>query len=312
MPSHAKSSASRHRIIALGETMALVTPTSNEPLEFAQEFRLDIGGAESNMATHLAALGHETSWISRVGDDALGRRVTTTIRDRGVDISLVEVTLDAPTGVYFKDPGVGVLYYRNGSAASTLGPGILEQVPLADAELVHVSGITPALSPSCSALIDTIVDRLDHKRTLVSFDVNYRAGLWSVADAAPRLHRLAQRADIVFVGLDEAETLWGTKTPDEVRALLHAPDRLVIKDSDVGATEYSPDGETFVAALKVEVLEAVGAGDAFAAGYLGAALDGLDATGRLTGGHQRAALVLRSMSDYVADQRPDEGQNPWP
>src|SRR5690606_15202610 len=110
------------------------------------------------------------------------------------------------------------------------------------------------------------------------------------------------------VGLDEAQTLWGTSTPDEVRALLHAPDRLVVKDSDVGATEYSPDGETFVPALKVEVLEAVGAGDAFAAGYLAATLDGLDAAGRLTSGHQRAALVLRSMSDYVADHPTDEGQ----
>lgn len=309
MPSHARSSASTHRIIALGETMALVTPTSNEPLEFAQEFRLDIGGAESNVATHLAALGHETSWVSRVGDDALGRRLTTTIRDRGVDVSLVQVTADAPTGVYFKDPGVGVLYYRSGSAASTLDPSILDQVPLADAELLHISGITPALSPSCGALIDAILDRRDPRRTRVSFDVNYRAGLWSVADAAPRLHHLAQQADIVFVGLDEAETLWGTKSPDEVRALLHAPDRLVIKDSDVGATEYTADGETFVAALKVEVLEAVGAGDAFAAGYLGAAIDGRDATGRLTAGHQRAALVLRSMSDYVADHPSDEGQN---
>ncbi len=310
MPSHANSSASRHRIVALGETMALVTPTSSEPLESAQEFRLDIGGAESNVATHLAALGHETSWVSRVGDDALGRRLTQTIRDRGVDVGLVQVTADAPTGVYFKNPGVGVLYYRSGSAASTLDPSILDQLPLAGIELLHISGITPALSLSCSALIDAIFDRRDPKRTRVSFDVNYRAALWSVADAAPRLHHLAQQADIVFVGLDEAETLWGTTTPDEVRALLHAPDRLVIKDSDVGATEYAADGETFVAALKVDVLEAVGAGDAFAAGYLGAALDGHDATERLTSGHRRAALVLRSMSDYVAEDQTDEGQNP--
>src|SRR5690554_4587696 len=227
MPSHA-----RHRIITLGETMVMVTPSSAESLEQAQDFRLDIGGAESNVATHLAALGHEASWVSRVGDDALGRRLTATIQARGVDTSMVEVTADAPTGVYFKDPGAGVLYYRRGSAASTLGPGILDQVPLLDAELVHVSGITPALSPGCGALIDAAIDRLEDTDTLVSFDVNYRSGLWSVADAAPRLHRLAQRADIVFVGLDEAETLWGTRTPGEVRAILHAPARLVIKDSD--------------------------------------------------------------------------------
>lgn len=281
--------------------MILVTPASLASLETATDFRLDIGGAESNVATHLAALGHEASWVSRVGDDALGRRLTAMIRARGVDTSMVEVSQDAPTGVYFKNPGDGVLYYRYGSAASTLDVGILDQVPLLDAELVHISGITPALSASCSALIDEVFDRLDETPTRVSFDVNYRAALWDVADAAPRLHRLAQRADVVFVGLDEAEGLWGTRTPGEVRAILHAPDRLVIKDSDVGATEYSPAGEVFVPALKVDVVEAVGAGDAFAAGYLAAVLDGKDAVERLTAGHERAALVLQSLSDFVAE-----------
>jgi 2-dehydro-3-deoxygluconokinase len=302
MPSHA-----RHRIITLGETMILVTPASNESLELAQEFRLDVGGAESNVASHLAALGHEASWVSRVGDDALGRRLTAIIRERGVDTSLVEVTADAPTGVYFKNPGEGVLYYRRGSAASTLHPGILADVPLRDAQLVHLSGITPALSASCSALVDAIIDLLEGEDPLVSFDVNYRAGLWAVADAGPRLHHLAQRANIVFVGLDEARTLWGTRTPGEVRAILHAPDRLVVKDSDVGATEFSRDGEAFVPALSVDVLEAVGAGDAFAAGYLAASLDGMDAEGRLGAGHARAALVLQSMSDFVPDSH-DERQ----
>src|SRR5690554_1773915 len=304
MPSHAK-----HRAITIGETMVLVTPASNESLEAADAFSLDIGGAESNVATHLAALGHEASWVSRVGDDALGRRLTAMVRARGVDTSMVEVSSDAPTGVYFKNPGDGVLYYRRGSAASTLDPSVLEQVPLLDAALVHVSGITPALSASCSALMDSVLDRLEETSTLVSFDVNYRPALWSVADAAPRLHRLAQRADVVFVGLDEAETLWGTQSPDEVRAILHAPSRLVIKDSDVGATEYAPEGEMFVPALEVDVIEAVGAGDAFAAGYLAADLDGREAFDRLTAGHQRAALVLRSMSDYVADNHPDERQS---
>lgn len=304
MPSHAK-----HRVITIGETMVLVTPVSNESLEEADAFRLDIGGAESNVATHLAALGHEASWVSRVGDDALGRRLTAMVRARGVDTSMVEVSGDAPTGVYFKNPGEGVLYYRRGSAASTLDPSILEQVPLLDANLVHISGITPALSASCSALIDSVLDRLEETSTLVSFDVNYRSALWSVAEAAPRLHRLAQRADVVFVGLDEAETLWGTQSPDEVRSILHAPSRLVVKDSDVGATEYSTRGEQFVPALKVDVIEAVGAGDAFAAGYLAADLDGREATDRLTAGHQRAALVLRSMSDYVADNHQDERQS---
>lgn len=296
MPSHA-----RHRVITLGETMILVIPESATPLETATGFRLDIGGAESNVATHLAALGHDASWVSRIGDDALGRRLEAMVRERGVDTSLVEVVQDAPTGVYFKDPGNGVLYYRAGSAASTLGPELVPTLPLDGAELVHVSGITPALSAQCSELMDALIDAVEATDALLSFDVNYRPALWGVADAAPRLHRLAQRADIVFVGLDEAEMLWGTTTPGEVRAILHAPQRLIIKDADVGATEFSSEGEAFAPAMSVEVVEAVGAGDAFAAGYLGAHLDGKEAIERLDAGHQRAALVLRSVSDFVVE-----------
>ncbi len=303
MPSHAA-----HRIIAIGETMVLVTPAAAESLETAVDFRLDIGGAESNVATHLAALGQRPSWVSRIGADALGRRLERIIRERGVDTSLVEVAEDAPTGVYFKDPGEGVLYYRRGSAASTLGPDLVDRLPLHEADLVHLSGITPALSPSCSALVDAVIDRVADTSARLSFDINYRAALWSVAEAAPRLHHLAQRADIVFVGLDEAHTLWGTSTPAEVRSIVHAPRRLVVKDGDVGATEFSENGETFVPALRVDVIEAVGAGDAFAAGYLAADLDGRGATMRLGAGHERAARVLRSTSDFVADAQ-EEGQH---
>jgi 2-dehydro-3-deoxygluconokinase len=97
------------------------------------------------------------------------------------------------------------------------------------------------------------------------------------------LRRLASRADIVFVGLDEARARWKCSTADDVRALLPEPGRLVVKDSDVGANEFSADGIVFEPAIPTEVLEAVGAGDAFAAG------------------HERARLVLLSISDFVAE-----------
>lgn len=294
------------RVITLGETMILITPTTAVPLESAADFRLDIGGAESNVATHLARLGHRVAWVSRVGDDALGHRLERLVRERGVDTTQVQFDQDAPTGVYFKDPGSGVLYYRRGSAASLMRPGILTPAMLQGAEIVHLSGITPALSTSCAELVDSVLTLVESTDTLLSFDVNYRAALWSIAEAAPVLLRLAQRADLVFVGLDEAETLWGTRTPAEVRSLLDAPRTLVIKDGDVGATEFAGHAAVFVPAHQTEVVEAVGAGDAFAAGYLGALLDGLDAEQRLTAGHERAVLVLQSMSDFVADPHPGE------
>jgi len=292
-------------MITLGETMALITPAHAEPLRAAREVRLLAGGAESNVAMHAAQLGVPTAWVSAVGDDALGVRVCDEVAGRGVDTRWVTVDPGAPTGVYFKDPGHGVLYYRRGSAAARMCPASVADVPLEDAEVVHISGITPALSASCAALIDTVIDRVTAGPGIVAFDVNHRPALWAPGAAPSALLPLARRADLVFVGLDEAECLWHTATADDVRALLPEPTTLVVKDGDVGATEYrraaGADHRTFVPAIPTKVVEAVGAGDAFAAGYLAALLRGADAAARLHGGHQRAHLVLQSTSDFVAD-----------
>lgn len=286
-------------VITLGETMVLVTPASAEALDVATDFHLDVGGAESNVASHLAALGHRAAWVSQVGDDALGHRLESQIRERGVDTRWVRIDPLAPTGVYFKNPGRGVQYFRRGSAASTMSAATLDGLPLEQARLVHVSGITPALSSSCADLIDALLQRISGTDTLVSFDVNYRPALWPVDEAAPRVLAIAQRADVVFVGLDEAQTLWGTETPEQVRALIATPHTLVVKDGDIGATSFSANERTFVPATPTDVVEAVGAGDAFAAGYLSALLNGHDATERLSAGHKRAVLVLGSMTDFT-------------
>ena len=141
-----------------------------------------------------------------------------------------------------------------------------------------------------------VVDRV-HGVPTVSFDVNYRPALWPVARAAPRLRELADAADVVVVGRDEAQTLWGTTTPDEVRDLLPHVPQLVVKDNDVGATCFSEEGTSFQPALRVGVVEPVGAGDAFAAGYLSGLLKGLHPEARLRHGHVLAALTLQHNSD---------------
>lgn len=284
-------------IIAIGETMVLVTPTSAVSLESATDFHLSAGGAESNVAMHLAALGHRCAWVSLLGDDALGRRLSRQIGDGGVDLRWTGTHPSAPTGVYFKNPGHGVQYFRTGSAASHMGPEILAGIPLESAAVVHVSGITPALSASCEALIQQVIEQVAPMPGILSFDVNHRKQLWDGRDAAAELRTLANLADIVFVGLDEAQELWGTLTPDAVRDHLPGPARLIVKDGDVGATEFHASEKHFVAALPTEVIEAVGAGDAFAAGYLSAYLSGQDPEQRLLAGHVRATMVLKSTSD---------------
>ena len=289
------------RLITIGETMMMFVPARAESFATAEEVHLHAGGAESNVASHVAHAGHSSAWVSVVGDDVFGRRIRRSIERHGVDTRWVTCDPAAPTGVYFKDPGNGVLYYRSGSAASRMSPATVASIPLEDADVVHLSGITPALSASCAALVDTVFERVAASTATLSFDVNYRPSLWSAGAAAPVLRALASRADIVFVGRDEANALWGCSTADDVRALLPEPERLVVKDGDVGATEFSADGSVFEPAIPTEVLEAVGAGDAFAAGYLAALLRGVATNDRLRAGHERARLVLRSTSDFIAE-----------
>jgi 2-dehydro-3-deoxygluconokinase len=294
------SSRPTYDLLAIGETMAMLAPTTLVPLVEAVELRLDIGGAESNVAMHLARLGHPVAWASRVGNDPFGRRILDTLATAGVDTSSVTIDPDTRTGVYFKDSTgsvPSVHYYRTNSAASRMSADWLTGVPIPSARIVHVSGITPALSATCAGLLDAVIATAHRADVLVSFDVNYRPQLWPVEDAAPIMLALAEQADLVFAGRDEAELLWGTPTAADVRRLLPHPARLIVKDASVGATEFLGVQETFVAAPEVSVIESVGAGDAFAAGYLSAFLSDLDSGAALLHGHSLAASALQSMLD---------------
>ncbi|WP_294181880.1 sugar kinase [uncultured Schumannella sp.] len=290
-------------LLAVGETMALVTPASTARLEHARETQLHVAGAESTVALYLAEAGRSVAWGSAVGDDPLGRRILRELAEGGVDTRAVRVDSTARTGIYLKDPqGLqsSVHYYRDGSAASRLDADYIEDLQLGDATFLHLTGITPALSDGCRRLVERIVDRVSaDSHVRLSFDVNFRPALWSPDEAGPLLAALATRADILFVGLDEAEALWGTRTPDDVRALLPVPGRLIVKDGAHGATEYRDGTSTFVAAPAVPIVEVIGAGDAFAAGYLDALLDAADGTAALANGHAFAARSLSSTSDFV-------------
>jgi 2-dehydro-3-deoxygluconokinase len=283
--------------------MAVVTSFSGESIIDAATFRVDAGGAESNVAAHAAALGMPATWFSRLGDDGLGRRIRRQLEGRGVDVASVVTDALHPTGLYVKDPGKPVSYYRAGSAASHLSPADVALVPLAGAGILHVSGITAAISPSARDFLDALIDAAVSAGVAVSFDVNHRPSLWPAGDAADVLDGFARRADVVFVGRDEAESLWGTGPASEVRARFPQTRELVVKDAEHGATAFSADGEVFEPSERVEVVDAVGAGDAFAGGYLAARLTGAPIRERLRAGHARAALTLRTTADSI-DERP--------
>jgi 2-dehydro-3-deoxygluconokinase len=138
---------------------------------------------------------------------------------------------------------------------------------------------------------------------LVSFDVNYRPALWPVSVAAAMIRRLAAGADVVFVGLDEANVLWDCRRAEELRAVLPDVERIVIKDGAVEAVELGPDGRVVVPTRPTPVVEVVGAGDAFAAGYLAGLLEGRPAADRILLGHRRAAVALAGTGDFPRVER---------
>lgn len=288
-------------VVALGETMVQLVPNGAR-LAHADSVHVGIGGAESNTACYLAAAGRSVAWVSAVGDDPFGQRMLEEIGGYGVDTSHVLIDPDAPTGVYFKDPeptGTSVYYYRSGSAASRLTTKAVDLPDLHGVRVLHLTGISLALSDGCAQLVRDASTAASAVGAVTSFDVNYRARLWSVADAAPVLLAQAAVSDLVFVGLDEANTLWGCQTASEVRELLPGPE-LVVKDGAIGATSFGEHGAAFVPAHEVEVVEPVGAGDAFGAGYLHGLLGGASATERLASGHAFAEAALRSIHDVAS------------
>jgi 2-dehydro-3-deoxygluconokinase len=286
-------------VLCIGETMVLLGADESS-LRESPTARIYVAGAEANVASGLAHLGTDVEWYGRVGTDPFGGRVQDFLGGRGVDVSRVAADPVRHTAVYFKEWVGGtseVYYYRAHSAASQMQPSDVDTLALESRRLCHVSGITPALSAMCDNFMERLLFEVDRGEMTVSFDVNYRPALWEVEQAAPRILELARASDIVIVGRDEAETLWGTTTAQDVRALLPAVKQLIVKDADIGATCFSGDEIVFVPALSAVVVEPIGAGDAFAAGYLNGWLNGLDVKHCLRLGHAMAAHTLQHLGD---------------
>lgn len=329
-------------VVCLGESMVTFLPSRPGRLADVPAFERAIGGAESNVACTLARAGHPTRWISRVGADGFGEHLVRTIAAAGVDTTAVARDPYRPTGIYFRtdgeratstgdadggaDGGAGadgdaaeagpvaeVAYYRAGSAASALSPDTVDLAAACAGRVLHLTGITAALSADCLALLRTLTAR-PHRphRPLLSFDVNYRVGLWR-APAAPAdpgvLLELARGCDLVFVGEDEAEAAWGvTGGPEAIRAALPEPAVLVVKQGADGAYAFvrepdaapgAADRTAYAPGLRVDVVAPVGAGDAFAAGFLSATLRGLPLRQRLRHGHLLAAAALTVPGDLA-------------
>lgn len=291
-------------VVTFGETMVLMTPRDPGPLRHAAEFRKRQAGAESNVAVGLARLGREASWFGRLGADPFGRYVECSIRGEGVDTSAAIRDDGGPTGLMVKERRSAgderVFYYRDGSAASRLRPADLPEARIAEASYLHVTGITPALSPSCrEAVFDAVALARDHD-VEVSVDPNLRRKLWDDRETmVETVMELVASADVVFPGLGEAAELVGTDDPESAadELLSAGPAVVALKLGPDGAFVAGPDVREHVPPFDVDPVDEIGAGDGFVAGFLAARLAGKDLVEATRQGNAVGALATTVPGD---------------
>jgi len=299
-------------VITAGETMVLGVPPRPGRLRHAGSLELKIGGAESNLAIALSRLGLSVGWMSYLGDDEPGQLVLDRIRAEGVDTSQVRRTKDHPTGLYLREQvgaDVRVYYYRQGSAASAMQKDAFDVDYLSGATFVHLTGITPALSEDCRAFVLWAVREASASGARVSLDVNYRSKLWRPQEAREFVEKVLPEVYLLFAGDEEARALWGRDDETLVRELSGiGPEEVVLKTGSTGSLALV-DGEILEhPAFTVAEVDPVGAGDAFAAGYLAGHLWDLPAEERLRVANAMGALSVATLGDYEGLPGRDELQ----
>ncbi|WP_406222657.1 sugar kinase [Streptomyces canus] len=300
-------------VVTFGETMAALR--AQGALRLGGRLGLSVAGAESNVAIGLARLGHRVRWAGRVGADELGALVLRTLRAEGVDIDhAVTDDTDRPTGLLLTEPRLGTLtrvsYYRAGSAGSAVSPADVLPALTPGARILHLTGITPALSPSAAEAVLAAATTAREAGITVCLDVNHRSRLWSTDRARTALRPLLDHTDLLIASEDELPLVLEQPGADEAEAvkgiLAAGVTEVVVKRGARGATSVTADGATDRAARQVDAVDLVGAGDAFVAGYLSGLLDGADIPARLHRAVTTAAFAVATRGDWEGLPTRDE------
>jgi 2-dehydro-3-deoxygluconokinase len=267
-------------VVTFGETMALFQPLQDGPLPYAPLFTRAVAGAKSNLAIALTRLGRKARWISRVGTDPFGDLVVSMIGGEGVDVSLVTRDTSAPTAVFFREKKSydepNVFYYRKGSAASLLSPEDVRPEWFEGARQLHVTGITPALGPRTADAVRTAMQQAKEQGLIVSFDPNLRRKLWSETEARETLLSFVPLCDLFMPGLEEAEFLLGEGDQEDygLAFLQMGPKIVALKLGTEGAAGFAENVSARAPAFPItKIIDPIGAGDAWDAGFLSVLLD---------------------------------------
>jgi 2-dehydro-3-deoxygluconokinase len=265
-------------VVTFGEPLVAALPPDPLPLEQSPTLRLYAGGAEVNFAVGMRRMGFDTCLVGHVGDDPPGRFVRQVLNAEGVDTSHIGVR-PLPTGMYLRewlpDGERRPYYYRTGSAGAHFTPADWPQ-DIAGAAWLHLTGITPALSQSCREATLVALSWAKERDIPVSFDPNYRPRLWDIETARQALRPLITACNVLLLGLEEANLLFGSTTPSDAAASASAlgPSLVVIKQGHAGASAWRNGRASHQLAFPTVAADPVGAGDAFDAGYIAALMHG--------------------------------------
>lgn len=293
-------------VVTFGESMALMyAEGEGRGLGSGRKLSQSFGGAESNLAIGLARLGCRSGWFSILGDDPMGHGIFKSIRGEGVDVSCVVMTKEAPTGLMLRESARGklsVYYYRSGSAASRMTPALLDADYIANAGILHITGITAALGPSCLDTVREAVRIAKQSGVRISFDPNLRLKLWPIGQARPIIQELAQSADYFLPGYDELKLIYDTEDEGTLLASVRRlPGITVIKS--VGNENWLVQGsELHKRPFETidRLVDPVGAGDGFAAGFLSGIVKGWSPVEALKIGSIVGSLVVQEPGDWEA------------
>ena len=308
-----KEASTPAEVLTLGECLVALVGSEAGPLAETALFERHVAGAEANVAVGLTRLGHRVAYIGRVGSDGFGTAIVRRLRGEGVEVDHLTVEPEAPTGILVRDRrSVGaahVLYYRRGSAGSTLSERDVEAA--ADAGLfdrarwLHVTGITPALSERARAALGRAIELAHAKGLTVSLDLNIRRRLWTEAEAAAVLRELAGRVDVLIGGADEVRLILGSNASDASElafgAIALGPATAIVTLGPNGAVGLERGGSPIhrPGVPVPVVVDPIGAGDAFAAGVIAGHLEGAGLERSLDMGAACAAAILSSVGDMT-------------
>lgn len=300
-------------LITIGETCAVIVAREIGRMRYCRDFSLRPGGAEATVAVGVKRLGHSSAWVSALGQDEMGYYILSLLGGEGVDVSRVCLIPDKPTGIFLRErlPGGDArhFYYRSGSAFGAFTPAQLDEAFIASGRILHLTGITPALSASCAETSLAAVHMAKKAGVTVSFDPNMRLNLWTAEEARPVLEELMREADLLLPGLDDMRMLYGNVSAEDAICILRdlGCASIILKCGEKDTLILENGKLTSLPVKQVErPVDLMGAGDAFAAGFLSGRLDGLSLTEAARYGTAVANLAIQMPGNIESLPTPAE------